>query len=97
MSKGLSTLQRRILGLLDGSIPHKVFTPGTLTTAQLRAELIQADLMSSDQERKLAMFTIRRACRSLVHRAYITCTYEIDNDNPGRRVATWTSVIKRRP
>lgn len=89
MSKGLSKLQRQIVGLLDGSIKRQVYSSGPLTTAELLEELIASGVMADDRDRKLAMFTIRRACHSLLNRGIIAGEYIHDCDNAGRIAAKW--------
>jgi hypothetical protein len=98
MSKGISKLQKQILGLLDGSIRHQVFNEGdALTTAELLEELQTSGTLNEEQNHKYAMFTIRRACRSLVARGILQGDCEPDFDNVGRRAATWSSVSKAKP
>lgn len=64
MSKGLGKLQRAIVGLLDGSIPHKVYTPGAMATNEVLKELECLGLVREGTSRKVAMHTVRRACLS---------------------------------
>ncbi|MGA2797774.1 MAG: hypothetical protein ABSE63_09360 [Thermoguttaceae bacterium] len=96
MSKGLSKLQKDIVGLLDGSLKRMVYSPGdSLTTRELLEELIEHDEMSSDTNHKVAMFTVRRACLSLLSRDIIKGEYGIDCDYPWAKIASWTIIEKR--
>ena len=91
MSRGISKIQRAIVGLLDGSVRHQVYrgSGGPLATRELWEELISLGLMRSDTPRKHAMFTVRRACRSLLDRGILQGRYVWDCDNPGRQTASW--------
>lgn len=95
MSKGLSKLQRHVVGLLDGSIKHTIYSGGKgseLTTRELLEELVEAGLLPEGRDRKQAMFTVRRACMSLLRRDLLTGRYAWDCDNVGRRIATWKTA-----
>ncbi len=90
MSRGLSKLQRAIVGLLDGTIKLRIFSgSGALTTSELLEELRERGLVREDIPRKTAMFTVRRACLSLLERDILEGEYVIDVDHPWARVASW--------
>jgi hypothetical protein len=93
MSKGLSKIQVSILGLLDGSIKKQSFSgSGSLTTSELLEELIACEIKTSDSPRKIAMFSVRRACLSLVERGLIEGVYTIDCDYPWAKTIAWSIV-----
>lgn len=95
MSKGLGKLQKRILGLLEGSVKTEVYAQSrTYTTRELLEELIEQGIVSPDAPRKTAMFTVRRACKSLLNRGLIEGKYETDFDHPGAIIASWRSAAK---
>jgi hypothetical protein len=97
MSKGLSKLQKAIVGMLDGSIKHDVYSSGnTLTTRELLEELIAHDEMPSDANHKSAMFTVRRACLSLLNRDILQGEYMIDCDYPWAITASWTLIDRNK-
>ena len=88
MGTGLSPLQRYIVGLLDGSVHHLVYSPASFhTTEELLEELEAAEMMKPGQDRKIALFTVRRACRGLCRREQMTRGDSFDDF--GRKVATW--------
>ena len=90
MSKGLGKLQRAIVGLLDGTLKHQVFSAGgALATSELLAELVALGLLEEDLPRKTAMSTVRRACHSLLDRGILEGEYSIDCDYPWAQVASW--------
>jgi hypothetical protein len=90
MSKGIGKLQKTILGLLDGSLQLQCYhSSGALTTRELFDELVERGTISLDAPRKTAMSAIRRACLSLLDRGHIEGEYEIDNDYPWARIASW--------
>jgi hypothetical protein len=92
MSKGLSKLQKAIVGLLDGTIKHEVYSGKTLSTRELLEELIEHDEISRDSNHKTAMFTVRRACLSLLNRDILQGEYIIDCDYPWAKTACWTLI-----
>ena len=98
MSKGLSKLQRAIVGLLDGTLEHKVYTSGgALATNELLEELQARGLVKEDIPRKIAMFTVRRACHSLLNRGILEGEYCIDCNYPWAEVATWRLIKQKKP
>jgi len=98
MSKGLSKLQQEIVGLLGGSIRREVFRgSGALTTGELLEELQCRGVVRDDAPKKIAMFTVRRACNSLLQRGLVDREYEIHCDYPWAKVAVWTLKETRKP
>jgi hypothetical protein len=92
MSKGLSKLQRTIVGLLDGSLKRQFYRGGALITSELLAELVDREAVREDMPRNMAMFTVRRACMSLVERGILEGEYSIHADYPWAKVITWRLV-----
>lgn len=93
MSKGLSKLQKAIVGLLDGSIKSRLYRGGgALDTREILEALMDSGEMSSDTNHKSAMFTVRRACLSLLNRGIIKGEYVIDCDYPWAKTASWTFI-----
>lgn len=90
MSKGLGKLQRAIVGLLDGSIPRKVYSPGALVTNELLEELERLGLLREGTSRKVAMHTVRRACMSLSDRGIIRGEYIIHDPCYWADVLSWS-------
>ena len=98
MSKGLSKLQKTILGLLDNSLPGSCYRwSGTLTTRELLHELIIRGMISRDSPKKSAMATIRRACMSLLERGHIEGEYDIDSDYPWATIVSWRLATRNKP
>lgn len=95
MSKGLSKLQRTIVGLLDGTVPRAVYSPGALTTTELLEELECRGLVRPDTARKIAMFTVRRACSSLAERGILAGEYVVHDPYPWADVLSWRSAKTR--
>jgi hypothetical protein len=92
MSKGISKLQRGILDLLQGKSQGQVYTSGTeLTTSELLDEMQVRELVKT-QNRKEALFTIRRACDSLCRRGLIKGTYTRDCDRWGCITVAWDAL-----
>ena len=90
MSRGRSKLQRAIVGLLDGTIEMRVYRGGgVLTTSELLEELRERGLVREDIPRKTAMFTVRRACLSLLERDILEGEYVTDVDHHWAQVASW--------
>jgi len=93
MSRGQSKLQREIAGLLDGSLKGQVFhCAGGLCTAELLEELIERGTIDERVPRKAALFTIRRACRSLVKRGVLDVESAFDCDLPWVTVLCWSAM-----
>jgi hypothetical protein len=90
MSRGLSKLQRAIIGLLDGTVPRAVYGRGALTTSELLEELVCRGLVPPERPRKIAMYTIRRACISLLDRGIVTGEYVVHDP------CAWTDVLSWR-
>lgn len=80
MSKGISKTQAVILGLLRGTEKKQVYrgVGGPMDTAEIAAELEERQLLNYDQPRKLRLFTVRRACDSLLRRGLIESRYILD-------------------
>jgi hypothetical protein len=75
MSRGLSRLQQGILDLMTGEARPKVYaSPDSLETGELLEEMTACGFISG-RERKQALFTIRRACISLVRRGLLEGKY----------------------
>ena len=90
MSRGLSKIQRVVLGLLDGTERGMVYQSTTaLDTGEMLDELVERGMVK-DGNRKLAMFTVRRACDSLLSRGLISGKNVFDSNNPGRRTICWS-------
>lgn len=97
MGKGLSKLQWAIVGLLDGTLPRKVYGgPGALTTDELLAELEERGIVRSDVARKTRLFTVRRACISLLDRGILEGEYVPHCLYPWARVLSWSVAKKRK-
>jgi hypothetical protein len=96
MSKGLGRLQRSIVGLLEGTLSRRVFAgSGPLTTDELLAELEERGLVRAETSRKVRLFTVRRACISLLDRGVLEGEYILHPEYPWARVLSW-SVAKRK-
>ena len=81
-------LQRAIVGLLDGTLERQVYAGGGgLATNEFLEELQARGLVKEGIPRKTAMFTVRRACHSLLDRGILEGEYIIDDDYPWARVA----------
>jgi hypothetical protein len=97
MSRGLSRMQKTILGLLDGSLQGRVFrSGGDLGTAELRAELLEAGILATEDQRQ-GMYTVWRACASLARRGLLQGERTIDCDYPWARTISWRAVAPRKP
>jgi hypothetical protein len=93
MSRGLSRLQRGILGLLAGEMRPQVFgSSAALDTGELLEEMIAHDLISEEMPHKQALFTIRRACLSLARRGFVVGQYVPDMDHCGATTIQWTAT-----
>jgi hypothetical protein len=93
MTRGLSRAQVVILGLLNRTERPRLFSSGgILDTSELLEELIARDLLREDSPRKQQMYTVVRACRSLVRRGLIEGQYVPDMNNPGRRTISWRAI-----
>jgi len=98
MSRGLSKLQRAIVGLLVGTLERQVFSSGGgLTTSELLEELQARGLVKEGISRKIAMFTVRRACHSLLDRGIVEGEYVIDCNHPWAQVACWRLSKQKKP
>lgn len=98
MSKGLGRIQRTIVGLLDGSLKRKLFCGGgRLTTSELLAELQERGVIRDDVPRKVALFTVRRACHALVQPELLEGEYEIDVDFPWAETIRWRLKQRKEP
>ena len=95
MSRGTSQMQREILSALRGE-RMKVFHPsgGALDTSEIVEELEARGFRLPDN-RKSAMFTVRRACDSLGRRGYLSSKYAPDWNNPGRKTVSWSLADDR--
>ena len=72
MSKGLSKRQQVILGILGGSIRSQCYASGDeLTTGELVEELESGGHLDRETNRKQRLFTVRRACDSLLSRGLL--------------------------
>jgi hypothetical protein len=90
MSRGISKLQRTIIGLLDGSLNSRVYRAGgVFITRELLEELREAGVMSEEQSRKSAMDTVLRACHSLVRRGLLVGERTIDTDDCRLTTISW--------
>jgi len=91
MSKGISKLQRHILGLLDGTIPGQCYqgSGGALITTEVADELEAAGLITTEN-RKAAMFTAWRSCRGLFNRDLIKAEYTVTE--AGDKVVSWLGL-----
>lgn len=86
-------MQRAIVGLLDGTQRRQVYAgAGPLQTSELLEELLACEAIADGKPWKQAMFTVRRACVSLVRRAMIEGEYIPDADNPGRETIQWAAI-----
>jgi hypothetical protein len=91
MSRGLSKMQMTILGLLQGTERGLVFSGGReWTTGELLAELTERGRIGESVRRKIALYTVRRACNSLQVRGLIDGEYTIDCDHPGANTISWS-------
>lgn len=91
MSRGLSKIQTTILGLLRGTDRPLVYSGGgKLTTGELLAELAERRLIDDSVRRKIALYTVRRACNSLSLRGLIDGHYMVDCDHPGATTISWS-------
>ena len=98
MSRGLGKLQHSIVGLLDGTLKRQVFSSGGgLTTSELLEELQVRGLVKEGTSRKIAMFTVRRACHSLLNRGILEGEYVMDCDYPWAEVVSWRLCKQKRP
>ena len=76
MSKGLSKLQQVIVSLLSGKERGLCYANATvLTTSELLAELEERELLNRNTARKIRLFTVRRACTSLLNRGLVQGNY----------------------
>lgn len=95
MGKGLSPIQRAILGLLDGSDEGVVYEglEKGCDTAELLEELLERDLVGASAPRKQQMFTVVRACRSLERRGLLDGEYVTDVEHPHCRTIRWRAIV----
>jgi hypothetical protein len=84
-------MQTTILGLLRGTERRRCYSGsgGALLTRELLDELEERELIDSGN-RKTALFSVRRACRSLAARGFIDGKYEVDDDNPDVSSIAWS-------
>ena len=95
MSRGLSEIQKTILGLLEGTEKGRVYKINReAITREIADELLERGLLNESAPRKQLSFTVIRACASLVRRGLVEGTYEPDCDNPGRTTVTWRASSK---
>jgi hypothetical protein len=94
MSKGLGKLQRTIVGLLDGTIPHEVYRPGSLTTSELLDELERRGLVRQGTPRKIAMHAVRRTCIALSDRGILDGEYIVHDPCHWAKVLCWNIVAR---
>jgi len=99
MSKGLSEIQKTILGLLNGTEKGLVYrnAAGGLDTREIVEELLEREILNQNAPRKQLASTVIRACSSLVRRELIEGLYVPDANNPGRRTISWKAVCKKDP
>jgi hypothetical protein len=97
MCRGLSRMQKTILGLLDGSLPGQVFrSGGALSTAELRAELLEAGILATEDQRQ-GMYTVWRACASLARRGLVQGERTTDCDCPWVKTISWRAAGSAAP
>lgn len=95
MSKGLSKMQRQILGLLDGTEKPCFYScGGTLTTSELRDELVECRMLDESRPRKQLMAMVLRACRSLLDRDLVEGVYDRNWDHGPSTTISWTARPK---
>jgi hypothetical protein len=93
MGKGLSKQQTVILGLLRGTEKGLRYTSGgELTTAELADELCEREMFSENAPRRQRLFTVRRACDSLLSRGMIEGSYTIAQPYTWARVISWKAT-----
>ncbi len=94
MSRGLSTIQKTILALLTGTEKGKVYgnCSGGLLTKELLDELMERGILDDRRPRKHLMFTVVRACRSLVNRKLLTGTHCHDDGSGPQLTISWKYV-----
>jgi hypothetical protein len=93
VSRGLSKIQRHIVGILSGTTRPLVFrSGGTLTTGELLDELREAGLVREDGPRGVGTFTVRRACLSLHRRGLIRGVYTRLCDLPLSLTIAWRAA-----
>jgi hypothetical protein len=98
MSKGLSKLQTMIFGMLRGTEPRSVYRGGgELTTAELLEELIAREMVNENAPRRQQMFTVRRACDSLLSRGLIEGTYTHAEPFMWARTISWKAAPQSKP
>ncbi len=93
MSRGLSKRQALILGLLTGTEHVRSFAcGGALTTAQLVEALIEREMLSATISRKQQIWTVRRACISLLNRGLVEGTYTRVDPYVWARTISWKAT-----
>lgn len=92
MSRGISRLQRTIVGILDGSLRRKAYSPGPLDTRELVEELRAQGAMSDEKPQRQAMATVVRACRNLIGRGLVSGRRVPRIDLIGRITICWSAV-----
>lgn len=99
MSRGLGTIQRTILALLDGSEKHLVYSShgSPMDTRELLDELVERGLIDSDRPHKQNMYTVVRACRSMMGRGLVIGERAINCDFPWTRTIAWSAVSDSDP
>ena len=98
MSRGLSRIQNAIVGLLGDHPNRQRFAGcGALTTSELAKELQAKGLVDWDTapQRKMAFFTVRRACDSLLARGILQGEYVIEDERPWPKTISWSLVTAR--
>lgn len=86
MSRGLGKLQKAIVGQLSGKVAGPVYHGAKLTTAELADNLTAAGVVK-DASRKVACFTVRRACDGLCKRGLVWAEMVWDEDHHARALS----------
>ena len=90
MGRGLSKQQTVILGLLRGTERSKVYAKSReFTTAELLDELAARDFVNDDAPRRHQIFTVRRACDSLLNRGLVEAEYTHVEPYIWARILSW--------
>jgi hypothetical protein len=89
-------MQQAIIGLLDGTVKRQSCSGcGELTTDELLEELRELGFIREDVPRKHALFTVRRACTSLLERSILEGEYMAHPDYPWANVLLWKLTARK--
>ena len=91
VSRGHGKLEREILSLLSGKTKSRVYSSsgGGFDTRELLEELSGSGVIVNNNQ-KIAMYSVRRACRSLHSKGFLKGEWGIDVDFPHCKTITWS-------